>query len=118
MKMDSGKGINQIYKERDSIVKEFRQHFETTYHQMLKFRSKWGAAFMHNIPVGTYVLLREDDLKKTKRGTLTPAIVTKVHYRENGLINKLSLRVKGHPEEVVRELRSLSMTKADFNDFT
>ena len=62
--------------------------------------------------------MREDDLKKTKRGTLTPAIVTKVHYRENGLISKLSLRVKGHPEEVVRELRSLSMTEADFNELT
>ena len=43
---------------------------------MLKFRSKWGSAFMHDIPVGKYVLLTEDDLKKTKRGTLTPAIVT------------------------------------------
>ena len=73
---------------------------------------------MHDIPVRTYVLLREDDLKKTKRGTLTPAIVTKVHYRENGLINKLSLRVKGHPEELVRELRSLSMTEANFNKLT
>ena len=85
---------------------------------MLKFRNMWGAAFTHDILVGTYVLLREDDLKKTKRGTLTPAIVTKVHYWENGLLNKLSLRVKGHPEEVVRELRSLSMTEADFNELT
>ena len=74
--------------------------------------------FTHEIPVGTYVLLREDDLKKTKRGTLIPAIVTKVHYRDNGLISKLSLRVKGHLEEVVRELRSLSMTEADFNELT
>ena len=118
MKTDSGKGIKQIYREGESIVKEFQHHFETTYHRMLKFRSKWGAAFTHDIPVRTYVLWREDDLKETKRGTLTPAIVTKVHYWDNGLISKLSLRVKGHSEEVVRELRSLSMTEADFNERT
>ena len=118
MKTDSRKGIYQIFRERESIVKEFQHHFETTYHRMLKFRNKWGAPFTHEIPVGTYVLLREDDLNKTKRGTLTPAIVTKVHHRDNGLISKLSLRVKGHPEEVVRELRSLSMTEADFNELT
>ena len=46
---------------------------------MLKFRSKWGAAFTHDIPVQTYVLLRKDDLKKTKRGTLTLVIVIIVH---------------------------------------
>ena len=34
------------------------------------------------------------------------------------MISKLSLRVKGHLEEVVRELRSLSMTEADFNELT
>ena len=34
MKTDSGKGINQIYKERESIVKEFQHHFETTYHRI------------------------------------------------------------------------------------
>ena len=35
----------------------------------------WGAAFTHEIPIGTYVLLRKDDLKRTKRGTLTQELL-------------------------------------------
>ena len=61
-----------------------------------------------------FVLLQEKDLKGTKLGKLTPALVVSVTRRPDNLISRLTVRAEGYKEEITRDLRDFCMTEDQY----
>ena len=112
--IDKLNNINLVYKQRQQLLTLFWQQFEASYVRLLKFTKKWQQAFEHDVPPGTFVLLREKDLKGTKMGKLTPALVVSVTRRSDNLISRLTVRAENHKEEITRDLRDFCMTEDQY----
>ena len=110
--------INKVYRDRQHLLRLFWQQFSSSYVRMLKFTKRWHQSFTQDIPEGTFVLLREENLKKNETGRLVPALVTEVYRREDGLINQLKVRAEGYKDEILRHIRDFALMENDYLKIT
>ena len=83
--------------------------------EKLKLPPRFFKQFEHNIPVGTFVLLKEPTLKKHK---FLPCVVVGVHKRPDGLINSLDVKCTEYAGVITRDVRAFALMEADFHKLT
>ena len=103
--------IKLLYQTRRKIINIFWNQYLGGYRRTLKFTPKWLEEFNHDIPEGTYVLIKKEGMKV---GQFTPALVVGVVRRPNGKISKLNLKSSEHKNIIQRDIRNLFLMEYDF----
>ena len=118
---DGAVDVNKVYRDRTKVLRLFWNEFIATYQRKLKLTPKWFQKFEHDIPINSYVLLKEKLIKNkpaAKPGTYVSARVVGVHRRKNGLISRLDLKTTQHKGIIQRDIRDCSMTEHDYLNIT
>ena len=109
------KEINKVYRARQQTIEVFWNFFEQQYMENLKLPQRFFKQFEHDIPVNTFVLLKEPTLKKQK---FLPCVVVGVHKRPDGRINSLDVKCTEYAGVITRDIRAFSLMEADFHRLT
>ena len=109
------KDINKVYHQRQQAMDVFWNSFEAQYLEQLKLPQKFFRQFEHEIPPGTFVLLKEPGFKKQK---FFPCIVVGVNKRPDGLINSLDVKCTEYTNPITRDIRAFALMESDFQKIT
>ena len=109
------KDINKVYHQRQVAMDVFWNSFESQYLEQLKLPRKFFRQFEHEIPPGTFVLLKEPGFKKQK---FLPCIVVGVNKRPDGLINSLDVKCTEYATTITRDIRAFALMESDFQKIT
>ena len=107
--------LNKVYHARQRALEVFWTGFQNQYLEKLKLPRKFFKQFEHDVPVGTFVLLKEPGFKKQK---LLPCIVIGVNKRPDGLVNSLVVKCTEYAGPITRDIRAFAMMEADFQKLT
>ena len=103
--------VNKHYKLRSQQIDKFWKIYSSVYQNQLHFTPKWRKSVDFDIPVGTYVLLREKNLKKFH---FLHGIITRVFRGRDNLIRSVELRTPAHKGLITRHLNQICLLEHDY----
>ena len=105
------KTVQKIYKERRHMVNKFWAAYSAVYFSLLTFTPKWRNSIKFDLPIDTYVLLREKNMKNFH---YLHGRITKVFRGRDNLIRNVELVTPQHKSPIIRHINHLSLLEHDY----
>ena len=112
-KLDKAKSnrIREIYRQRQKMLSHFWRIYFDTYFSQLHFTPKWYKKLSFDVQPGTYVLVKDDNMKKNVYKT--GRVIRSIRGRD-GCVRSLEIQTAENKNSIVRPIQRCSLMEHEY----